>query len=651
MSQPHTPEQRNPGIIIPLQNLQDLALDDSEHSFYAPRGGDWAILGLVVATLLGTGLFSWHQLEVQSASAGGHAGRAIFFGFLLVCVYWAAILYAFKLSVGIRVGPSGMSVVRGPWHTELAWRETARLVERTQIVEGQRLRWVIALARDGRRLQIREDMVDDYVRFRMEIYERYRLWRDHGGTWGTTGAGPFQARETVSTQVTWWGVVAGLLILPGLYFLILLPETGALGPALLLAGIVCALLSLRALVRRQTYHVDAKAIEASRLLGRTIRLPWREVARADRSRHPFNGAIQGFIAAGRFALKLSMRNDKRMRSFDWYPRVPEYLTLRGAGHQIRINLHRLARPDELLAWVEFYERVGKRVSAAENVRRKSTSPRAARVPEVVLPETALPETALFAERSASGIPLDPWSDDLAGVPTEYLPGQMRAGWVPPASAAAEKADAWLRDEEDILDDTVSSEEAPTQEVPAAAFQAYFNNDAPDDHTLKKLLDDLDNLEDMPTAEMEAASKAGRVTPPLGNKTSVIDENSGAQIPSPHQTFAVPVSHSLDQLWAPATQDVPLLPGQGPSSEEELFKGEEQKMAGIQRDEEESEEANGPAQTVDGLGDLFAPRRAADTSWQPPILPRYGPPLASSTNENEPERHRDGSMFSEDDFLR
>ena len=335
MSQPHTPDQRNPAAAIPLQNLQDLALDDSEHSFYAPRGGDWAILALVVATLLGTGLFSWHQLEVQSASLGGHAGRAIFFGFLLVGIYWAAVLYAFKLSVGIRLGPSGMSVLRGPWHTELGWREVARLVERTQMVDGQRLRWVVALARDGRRLQIREDMVDDYTSFRKEIYDRYRLWRDHGGTWGTTGAGPFQARETIATQVTWWGVAAALLILPGAYFLLLLPETGALGPALLSVGIVCALLSLRALARRQTYRVDAKAIESSRLVGRTIRLPWREVTLVDRSRHPFNGAIEACIVVGRFGLKLAMRNDKRMRSFDWYPRVPEYLTLRGAGHQIQ----------------------------------------------------------------------------------------------------------------------------------------------------------------------------------------------------------------------------------------------------------------------------------------------------------------------------
>ncbi|PWT74285.1 MAG: hypothetical protein C5B60_06915, partial [Chloroflexi bacterium] len=361
MSQPHAPYRRNPGVIVPLQNLQDLALDESEHSFYTPRGGDWAILALVVVTLLGTGYFAWHQLEMQGASAD-HTGRAIFFGFVLVAIYWSAILYALKLSVGIRVGPSRMSVVRGPWHTELPWREVVRLVERSQMVDGQRLRWVVAMARDGRRLQIREDMVDDYVRFRMETYERYRLWRDHGGTWSTTGGGPFHARETISTQVTWWGVAAGLLILPGVYFFVLLPETGWLGPGLLAAGLLCTLFSFRALARRQTYHVDAKAIEASRVVGGTIRLPWREITRTERSRHPFNVAIKAGIAIGRLALKLAMRNDKRMRSFDWYPRVPEYLSLRGGGHQIRIKLHRVARPDELLAWVEFYERVGKRAT-------------------------------------------------------------------------------------------------------------------------------------------------------------------------------------------------------------------------------------------------------------------------------------------------
>jgi hypothetical protein len=656
VSQPHAPHRRSPGIIIPLQNLQDLALDDSEHSFYTPRGGDWAILGLVIITLFGTGFFAWHQLGMQSAD-GEHTGRAIFFGFVLVAIYWSAILYAFKLSVGIRVGQSGMSVVRGPWHTELAWREVVRLVERSQLVDGQRLRWVVALARDGRRLQIREDMVDDYVRFRMEIYERYRLWRDHGGTWGTTGGGPFQAREVISTQVTWWGVVAGLLILPGLYFLVLLPETGLLGPALLAAGLLCALFSLRALARRQTYQVDAKAIEASRLLGKAIRLPWREVARTERSRHPFNVAIKASIAVGRFALKLAMRNDKRMRSFDWYPRVPEYLSLRGGGHQIRINLHRVARPDELLAWVEFYERVGKRVSAAESQRKRSSSsmPRVTRDPE-----------AASVERAASSSPLDPWSDGLGGMSADELLPELPTVVTPSQSAHEAKSDAWLRDDIDIPPTVPSTEagtaadEAPTQEVPASVFRSYFDQAGAYNATHQEIDDDL---EDLPTVKVEAASnEPSRATPALGSKTisPSPDEIPAASPPAPYQESAMPVSDSLHQLWAPIHADsgrrassdslsspdeTPFLVADGTQGRDEP--GEES-IPGLDQ-EEASDSDDAVSENLDDLSELFTPWHAGP-DWQPPQLPRYGPPITSAGGD-ETATQRHSSDFSEDEFLR
>ena len=95
--------------------------------------------------------------------------------------------------MSVLVGPRGISLMRGPWRTELFWRDTARLVERTLPDGGQRYRWVVVMARDGRELRVREDMVMNYARFRAEVYERYlalagprwhlgceRLWPVHG---------------------------------------------------------------------------------------------------------------------------------------------------------------------------------------------------------------------------------------------------------------------------------------------------------------------------------------------------------------------------------------------------------------------------------------------------------------------------------------
>ena len=93
----------------------------------------------------------------------------------------------------------------------------------------------------------------------------------------------------------------------------------------------------------------------SRSLLKRSRLTWGEVTKVERTRHPVSGIILSGVALGRLALRLASRGDTGIRSFAWSPRVPEYLILRGGGRQARIRLHRLNQPDELLAWVEFYD--------------------------------------------------------------------------------------------------------------------------------------------------------------------------------------------------------------------------------------------------------------------------------------------------------
>ena len=214
--------------------LEDLAFQERDSVFRAPSGGDWMLLGLVAAGLLGTGLYDWARLGISDPT-----GRAVFFGLLLVAIYWGALVYIFKLSMCVLVGPHGLSLVRGPWRTELFWRDTARLVERTESENGQRYRWVVAMARDGRELRVREDMVVNYMRFRAEVYERYLLWRDHGGTWGASGNGPFVATDIVSNTVAWWLFAGGMALLPGLYCWFLLPGAGYTGLALVAITALC----------------------------------------------------------------------------------------------------------------------------------------------------------------------------------------------------------------------------------------------------------------------------------------------------------------------------------------------------------------------------------------------------------------------------
>ncbi len=395
--------------------LRDLALRDRDTAYYAPRLGDWLLLGILVVIFLGNGAYIWRQMGADS-----HAGRAIFFGLLLLSVLWATLVYTFKLSVCVRVGPQGMSLVRGPWRTELAWRDVARLTERSQVRDGQRYRWLVALARDGRRMQVRDDMVLDYPRFRVEVYERYRLWTDHGGTWGTTNGGPYSATEVLSGQTTGYAVGAVALGLPGLYFATLLPETNPLGVALLVVALVSGALCARGVLRRQAYTVDGQMIVVRRPF-HVLRLPWRDVARVERTRAAFGGAMRAGIAAGRVALRLAARTDRRVESFDWSPRIPEYLILRGAGHLARIRLHRLPRPDEMLAWVEFYDNVARHAAASAPRRTGRPSPSVAALP------APQPMADAPADLSTGAGPLDPWGAGRGG----EARGQDAAGAAPP----------------------------------------------------------------------------------------------------------------------------------------------------------------------------------------------------------------------------
>lgn len=556
VTHPPLPQRNGPRATA---RLREVPLDDRESAYHGSWSGDAILLGLVVAVLLVNAVIIWNQLGPGQE----HVRRALFFGVLLVSVFWAAVVYTFKLSVAVRVGPHGLAIVRGPWRTELPWREVSRLVERIQTYRQQRYRWVVALARDGRRLQVREDMVLDYARFRYEVYERYRLWQDHGGTWATAGGGPFMAREVVSGRATWWGVLAALFLLPGLYFAILLPETGLLGPALLAISVACVALAARVLLTRQTYTVDARSLKAAGPL-RSMDLAWRDVARVERVRHRFGGALEAGIQAGRLALALAARTDPRVESFAWHPRVPEYLALRGTGRQIRIALHRVARPDELLAWVEFYERVGRR--SADQPRR-ATSGASGRSAREELP----------ANLAAPGGPADPWGEGGALPPPESsVPGAGKAAaWEVSAGGMPSDYD---RAPGIGVDPAAQGGVEPHAGDPAwSAPQGYHSG----------LEGSIDQLWSESRVDHDTAATAG--------------DQSGSFAPAGAYGRA---SHAM-----PAREPLPPEP---PMREE----------YGV-ADEIEAGAEETPTDSGDSPTDVIAPWRK-NPRWSPPTLPRYGP---------------------------
>ncbi len=568
---------------MPVRDLPAQPLDDRESVHYGSRAGDAMLLALVVGVLLINGVILWRQL----GSSQDTVRHAVFFGLLLLCAYWAALVYTFKLSVSARIGPHGLAVVRGPWRTELAWREVDRLVERAQASRGTRYRWVIAYARDGRQLSIREDMVANYARFRFEVYERYRLYQDHGGTWATGGAGPFSAREATSSMVVWWAVLGGLVALPGLYLWLLLPrETTLFGPVLLTIAIVCGLLALRMALRRQTYTVDSKSIAASRLT-HTLRLSWRDVSRVDRTRHPFNGILAASITAGRFFVQLAARTDARVQSFLWYPRVPEYLTLRGTGRQIRIALHRVARPDELLAWIEFYERLGRRAASTEPVRPTpiATGQRVAEPAPANLTGAEGPQDPFAQPETPAAEPLE-LRDATSAAPTWLASSQpqIRAGTSGPSSAPGTP---------------------PVQPTPHSLTGAPAWSQPDSGPGSSGFAGSLDQLWAESRTELD-----------LGQQN--LDEEQPT------------LSQEISREWARHSE--PAAPADDSAS---YYQNLDQPDA---PDEP-------PTASVESLGGMFTPWRS-DPKWVPPELPRFGPPSGEPPKEDD-----DPKAYSDDEFLR
>jgi hypothetical protein len=322
--------------------------------------GDWLVLALFAVMPLATGLDIWLQLGWSNVT-----GRAAFGGLFLVAVGLAWAIYAYRIAIRVLVSLDGLAIHHGPRRWYLPWEEVNRLLERSQARDDQRYRWVVLEARDGRRLQVREDRVDDYARFRADVYAAYQAWREQSDDpdvrWTTWGGGLLVERE-VSSPARWLGYLAVAGLAPGLYLRLLIPGAALPGVLLLACGALAACAGAGAWLRRQTVAVDAHGIEAHHRLG-SIRLEWDTISRTERKRHPLGPAAVALAAALRTASILLRRPNPWTGGSPWLPRVPEELILRGAGRQIHVRLDRLEHPDAVLAQVEFYLRAAQQRAA------------------------------------------------------------------------------------------------------------------------------------------------------------------------------------------------------------------------------------------------------------------------------------------------
>jgi hypothetical protein len=276
------------------------------------------------------------------------------------------------------------------------------------------------------------------------------------------------------------------------------------------------------------------------------------------------------------------------------------------------------------------------------------------------------EPALDRSDSLGG-PIDPWSAGAEGIAPDEAMVDSLAGSLAGAGRGQQSEGNWLRgDGEGEYDSLFANEDEdqPTQKVPLAAMLAGSGEpEEPAD----------EDLEEFPTAEMKASfgeQQPSRATPPFGSEIvrETHPQHAPANSPMPAVSQSgtvgsgeigeIPANHSLDQLWAPAHPLARQRMEAHHSTDADAIRASFVPMDLGQEEPEAEAEVEAekpvldPVDTDDVLEESFAPWRD-DTNWQPPALPRYGPPLSTGARpetELDQQQH-DRAAFSEDEFLR
>jgi hypothetical protein len=320
-------------------------------------------------------------------------------------------------------------------------------------------------------------------------------------------------------------------------------------------------------------------------------------------------------------LRLASRGDAGIRSFAWSPRVPEYLILRGGGRQARIRLHRLMQPDELLAWIEFYDQVRRSASATRS--RPTTGPIAgATTGPATVPRTRasagaasgpLSAQTLTPDMSGASGPLDPWGSGRQGEPvtsrptthTLKTPFVARAPTTPRLPEMPDIAARWQADE-------------PGDGAPP---------DLPSSHTPAARHDDAWLRETGAGARVGSGEPEAPMTGPEPEPWTDQRERDGWRAePIPQPTSAAPYEPQMADHWAASQRWGADLAS---SDDERYDERYDERNDALYQAEEET-----PTSEVETAAPPWR-----DDGWQPPILPRFGPPSGGrpSGRDEPPDR--------------
>ncbi len=310
----------------------------SRRVYYSIDWGGWVLLGVITAVVLATGITVRAGLYGAKYPVVGDMAMVITGGIALL---WAGFLCSFRVTSRAIITSDGLTIVHGAWRHQIPWTDVERVSEWSTLTDGMREHWMALWSIDGMRLQIRQDLVGNYAKFRTDVMRSLAGYQTPPDS-VTDLEHPLVLMEDRAAQIGGWGTLTGVCGGSGLLIWEFLPHITPLGMALTAVGVVCLAITLGLALFRQKLIVGAMGVVSRRGIV-TVQIPWGAMYGLNRDESYSTGGAAGILLRG--LLMIFFRLDKRSGVTLGPVKPYGKITVRGgSGERIFIHERRYLHP-------------------------------------------------------------------------------------------------------------------------------------------------------------------------------------------------------------------------------------------------------------------------------------------------------------------
>ncbi|HKD77509.1 MAG TPA: hypothetical protein VKB76_18530, partial [Ktedonobacterales bacterium] len=265
----------------------------SRRVYYTIDWGGWMLLVVLTAIVLATGLSIRAGLYGAHYQAAGDVAMVIAGGIALL---WSGFLFSFRVTSRAIITSDGLTIVHGAWRHQIPWTDVERVSEWSTMTDGMREHWMALWSIDGMRLQIRQDLVGNYAKFRTDVMRSLAGYQTPPDS-VTDLEHPLVLIEDRAVQISGWGTLAGVCGVSGLLIWEFLPHIAPLGAVLAASGGVCLVVTLGLALFRQKLIIGAMGVVSRRGIS-TQHIPWGAMYGLSRGESYGTGGAAGILLRG-----------------------------------------------------------------------------------------------------------------------------------------------------------------------------------------------------------------------------------------------------------------------------------------------------------------------------------------------------------------